>query len=216
MNQSNNVNKHAEALFERFPELCPESGNFHHLYSILKNLFFKRKTLFLCGNGGSASDAEHIAGELMKNFKLKRKHREEVERDFEKILGEDNVLNRLQPGFRAISLIGHPALSSAYINDMDPLMVYAQQLYVLGTPGDAVLGISTSGNAENVYNTFKTARGIGIQTLLLTGLNHGRCEKFADAVFHAPSKETYRIQEYHLPVYHTLCLMLEEEFYGED
>lgn len=215
MGKSQNVNKHADALFERFPEMRPESANFLSLYSTLKNLFFKRKTLFLCGNGGSAADAEHIAGELMKSFKLKRKHSSAVRENFEKVLGEENLLDRLQPGFRAISLNGHPALASAYANDMDPLMVYAQQLFVLGLPGDAVLGISTSGNAKNVCNTFKTARGMGIQAILLTGLNHGLCERFADVIFRAPSLETYRIQEYHLAIYHTLCLMLEEEFYGE-
>lgn len=216
MTKTENVNKHAELLFDRFPELREESENFHYIYSILKNLFVKRKTLFICGNGGSASDGEHITGELLKSFILKRKPSEEVKTAFEKELGDENILDKLQPGLRAISLNNHQSLSSAYINDVDPLMVYAQQLFVLGEKGDVLLGISTSGNAKNIYNAFKVARASGITTILLTGQNHGLCEKYADAILRAPSMITYRIQEYHLPMYHTLCMMLEEEFYGEE
>ncbi len=217
MKKIENVNKHEEKLFARFPELRECAENFHSIYSILKNGFVKSKTLFICGNGGSACDGEHITGELLKSFVLKRKHPDSVRESFRAALGEDcDILDRLQPGFRAISLNNHPALSSAYINDMDPLMVYAQQLYAMGTAGDILLGISTSGNAKNIYNAFQTARGMEITTVLLTGLNHGLCEKYADFILRAPSLETYRIQEYHLPMYHTLCIMLEEEFYGEE
>ena len=216
MTKTENVNKHAELLFDRFPELREESENFHYIYSILKNLFVKRKTLFICGNGGSASDGEHITGELLKSFILKRKPSEEVKAAFEKELGDENILDKLQPGLRAISLNNHQSLSSAYINDVDPLMVYAQQLFVLGEKGDVLLGISTSGNAKNIYNAFKVARASGITTILLTGQTQGLCEKYADAILRAPSMITYRIQEYHLPMYHTLCMMLEEEFYGEE
>ncbi len=217
MKKTENVNKHEEELFRRFPELRETAANFHDVYSIFKNGFVKSKTLFICGNGGSACDGEHITGELLKSFCLKRKHSAEMQASFRNALGDDaGILDSLQPGFRAVSLNNHQALSSAYINDVDPLMVYAQQLYVLGSKGDTILGISTSGNARNIFNAFKTARGMGITTVLLTGLNHGLCEKYADAVLRAPSMETYRIQEYHLPMYHTLCLMLEEEFYGEE
>lgn len=216
MSRIENVNKHAELLFSRFPELREEAENLHTVYSILKNLFFKGKTLFICGNGGSAADGDHITGELLKSFVIKRKHSPEMTTAFENALGDENILDQLQPGLRAISLNNHQALTSAYINDMDPLMVYAQQLYALGTSGDVLLGISTSGNAKNIYNAFKTARALGITTILLTGLNHGLCEKYADHILRGPAMETYRIQEYHLPIYHTLCLMIEEEFYGEE
>lgn len=215
MNKTENVNKHAEDLFQRFPELRPDAENFHYIYSILKNGFFKRKTLFICGNGGSCCDGEHITGELLKSFILKREHSDEMKKRFADTLGEENIISKLQPGLRSISLNNHPGLSSAYANDVDPLMVYAQQLYVLGSEGDILLGISTSGNAKNIYNAFMTAKAMGITTILLTGLNHGRCEKYADAILRGPSLETYRIQEYHLPMYHTLCMMLEEEFYGK-
>ena len=216
MKKTENVNKHAELLFDRFPELREGSENFHYIYSILKNAFVKSKTLFICGNGGSAADGEHITGELLKSFILKRKPSAETVADFERELGDENILDKLQPGLRAISLNNHQALSSAYINDVDPLMVFAQQLFVLGGKGDVLLGISTSGNAKNIYNAFKVARAKGITTILLTGQNHGLCEKYADAILRAPSMTTYRIQEYHLPMYHTLCMMLEEEFYGEE
>ncbi len=215
MNKSENVNKHAERLFTRFPELRTDSENFLHIYSILKNLFCKRKILFICGNGGSCADGEHITGELLKSFILKRKPSDQVKKAFEEKLGSENILDKLQPGFRAIALSNHPALSTAYINDVDPLMVYAQQLFVLGSEGDVLLGISTSGNAKNIYNAFKTARACGITTILMTGQNHGICEKYADAILRAPATETYLVQEYHLPMYHTLCMMIEEEFYGE-
>ena len=217
MNTNKNVNKHAEALFQRFPELLPESENFYKVYHIIENAFVNSKTLFLCGNGGSAADCEHIVGELMKNFVAKRPHSADMRSRFKTALdGDDSLLNFLEPGLRAISLLGHPALSSAFANDVDAVYNYAQQLYVLGREGDVVIGISTSGNARNVLNCFKTARAMGIGTILFTGLNHGACEKYADTILRAPSFETYRIQEYHLPMYHMLCIMLEERFYGKE
>ena len=216
MNINKNVNKHAEELFRRFPELLPESENFHDIYHTIENAFVNSKTLFLCGNGGSAADCEHIVGELMKNFILKRPHSEEMRARFKAALeGDDSLLDVLEPGLRTVSLLGHMALSSAFANDVDAVYNYAQQLYVLGREGDVVIGISTSGNAKNVLNCFKTAKAMGITTILFTGLNHGKCEKYADKILRAPSFETYRIQEYHLPLYHLLCIMLEERFYGK-
>ena len=213
MDISNNVNKHAEELFGRFPELKETSDAFYHIYSTLENTFVKGGTLYLCGNGGSASDAEHIVGELMKSFILKRRHSSEMQKSFEEWDASD-LLEKLQPGLRSVSLLSHSALSSAFVNDVDPLLCYAQQLYVLGRKGDSVIGISTSGNAKNVLACFRTARAMGISTILLTGRTCGACEPYADIVWKAPSLETYRIQEYHLPVYHALCKMLEERFYG--
>lgn len=207
MSRTENVNKHAEMLFSRFPELEKYSESFRKVYSILKNAFVKGKTLFICGNGGSCADADHITGELLKSFLLKREPSAEVKEAFEKALGEDNILDQLQPGLRAISLNNHPALSSAYINDVNPLMVFAQQLFVMGREGDVILGISTGGGAKNVCNAFKAARAMGITAVLLTGEKHGICEKYADVILRAPAMETYRVQEYHLPMYHALCMM---------
>ena len=212
-----NVNKHLECLIQRFPELECISENLCTIYCTLQNAFFNSNTFFVCGNGGSSCDGEHIVGELMKSFRIKRQMPEQLAEKFETILGsEENIAHKLQMGFRAISLNNHPGLSSAYINDVDPMMVYAQQLFALGREGDVLMGISTSGNAKNIYNAFKVARASGITTILMTGQNHGLCEKYADAILRAPSMTTYRIQEYHLPMYHTLCMMLEEEFYGEE
>ena len=216
MNINKNVNKHAEVLFQRFPELLPQAENFNKVYITLQNAFVNSKTAFFCGNGGSAADCEHIIGELMKNFVMKRQVSPEFREKFIQNGGDPALLDILQPGMRAVSLLGHTALSTAFTNDVDPLYCYAQQLYVLGKEGDVVLGISTSGNAENVYQCFRTARGLGIKTILFTGENCGKCEEYADVILKAPSRETYRIQEYHLPMYHTLCIMLEDYFYGQN
>ena len=129
--------------------------------------------------------------------------------------GDETLAGKLQMGLRCISLISHPALNTAFMNDVDPLMIYAQQLFVLGRSGDAVIGITTSGNAENICNMFKVARARSITTILLTGSRQGRCEPYADLAVHVPASETYKIQELHLPVYHCLCAMLEENFYGK-
>ena len=213
MGISNNVNKHAEELFRRFPELRAVSGPLFDVYSTLENVFVNGGRLFLCGNGGSGSDSEHIVGELMKNFILRRPHADEMKKRFAES-GASDMLDILQPGLPAFSLLSHPALSSAFTNDVDGLYNYAQQLYVLGRKGDAVIGISTSGNSKNVFNCFRAASAMGIRTILFTGENTGICEKLAEIKLKAPSRETYRIQEYHLPLYHTLCIMLEERFYG--
>lgn len=210
-----NVNKHVEDLLKRFPELECITENLYTIYCTLQNSFFNSNTFFVCGNGGSSCDGEHIVGELMKSFRIKRKMPDQLSERFEQILGkEENIADKLQMGFRAISLNNHPGLSSAYINDVDPLMVYAQQIFVMGREGDVLMGISTSGNAVNVYNAFKAAKVMGIRTILLTGEKCGICEKYADILLKVPSSETYIIQEYHLPVYHTLCSMIEEGFYG--
>ena len=213
MGISNNVNKHAEELFRRFPELRAVSGPLFDVYSTLENVFVNGGRLFICGNGGSGSDSEHIVGELMKNFILRRPHSDEMKKRFADS-GASDMLEILQPGLPAISLLSHPALSSAFSNDVDGLYNYAQQLYVLGRKGDAVIGISTSGNSKNVFNCFRAATAMGIHTILFTGENNGICEKLSEIKLKAPSRETYRIQEYHLPLYHTLCIMLEERFYG--
>ena len=213
MGISNNVNKHAEELFRRFPELRAVSGPLFDVYSTLENVFVNGGRLFLCGNGGSGSDSEHIVGELMKNFILRRPHSDEMKKCFADS-GASDMLEILQPGLPAVSLLSHPALSSAFSNDVDGLYNYAQQLYVLGRKGDAVIGISTSGNSKNVFNCFRAASAMGIHTILFTGENNGICEELAEFKLKAPSRETYRIQEYHLPLYHTLCIMLEERFYG--
>ena len=200
-----------EELLERYPALKKASEELEKCYFLLCECFRKDGILYLCGNGGSAADAEHIAGELMKGFLSLRPLPEEMR---EKI-GDEAIFSSLQQGLRAVSLLSHPALSSAFANDVDPRLVYAQQLYVMGREGDVLLGITTSGNAKNVLAAFKVAKAKGMKTILLTGENHGLCEAFADLAVHAPEKTTYKVQEYHLPLYHTLCIMLERTFYGK-
>jgi D-sedoheptulose 7-phosphate isomerase len=210
------VAKHAERLFKRFPELECLSGEFHQAYSILETSFFKGGTLFACGNGGSASDGDHIVGELMKGFALKRPVTKEVEKRFEEVLGSEAkaITSRLQMGLPAMSLNVHPAITSAYSNDVDPEMVYAQQLFAAGKAGDVVIGLSTSGNSKNILNAFKVAKAKGIKSILFTGNRKGVCENYADCSLRVPESETFIIQEHHLPLYHALCLMIEEKFYG--
>ena len=207
--------QHIKDLISRYPALESITESLDKVYVTLKTCFVNDKTLFCAGNGGSAADSEHIVGELMKGFLQKRPLNQVVSSAIRQRTGDITLADRLQMGLRCISLISHPALNTAFMNDVDPLMIYAQQLFVLGRSGDAVIGISTSGNAENICNMFKVARARGITTILLTGMNKGICEEFADFVIHAPASETYKIQELHLPIYHCLCAMLEENFYGK-
>lgn len=200
-----------EDLFKRFPELSSIREEIIQAYYIIKSCFVNDKILFLAGNGGSCADAEHIAGELLKAFRKKRPLSPE-----EKLLLEDEKMaGTLQKGLRCMTLNSHTAFGTAFANDEDPQLIYAQQLYNWGRKGDVFLGISTSGNAENIIKSLKVARAKGLQTILLTGPSGGKAAPLADCVIHAPGSETYLIQEYHLPIYHALCIMLEETFYNE-
>lgn len=215
--EKNDIKNYLEQLFIRFPELRTSREELLNAYSILKSCFVKSGTLFVCGNGGSSSDADHIVGELCKGFIMKREVPKSVRDTMSQNLGEDasELCDKLQMGLRAISLNTQSALASAYLNDVDPYMIYAQLLFVMGKKEDVLLGISTSGNAKNVMNAMKVAKYEKIPSILLTGAGNGVCEKYAECVVHVPARETYRVQEYHLPIYHTLCMMLEDEFYGK-
>ena len=172
--------------------------------------------LLIAGNGGSAADSEHIAGELMKRFKTPRPVTDEFAeklRTIDPFRGEDLAKN-LERSLMAIPLVAHEALSTAYINDVDGLGVFAQQLFGFGRPGDVFLGISTSGNSRNVMSATVVARALGIKIVGLTGANGGELAEVADVVVKVPETETYMIQELHLPVYHCWCLMLEDRFFG--
>ena len=215
--ENTKVQEYADTLFKRYPELLSCSESILKAYSIMKNSFFKSGTLFICGNGGSASDAEHITGELSKGFLLKRELPDELKKKMNETSGEnlDAITSRLQMGLKAMVLSAHQALSTAFANDVDPLLCFAQQLFVMGSEKDVVMGISTSGNAENILNAFKVAGGMGMKRILLTGEGSGKCVPYADCVIHAPARETYKAQEYHLPIYHALCMMIEERFFGK-
>lgn len=171
--------------------------------------------VLICGNGGSAADSEHIVGELAKGFLLPR-HLSEAETAKLRDAGCESVLaEKLQRGLAAMALTGHAPLATAVQNDCDPQLAFAQQVFVHGRVGDVLLGISTSGNSRNVVLALQTARAFGLKTIGLTGESGGQMAPHCDLLFRAPSCETFRIQEFHLPLYHTLCAMVEAELFGE-
>ena len=209
-------NKEIDILVERYPQLSCIANDLYSCYSIIADCYKKGGKLLIAGNGGSAADAEHIVGELMKGFKLPRK----VDDTFATRLCETNeelgnvLAQNLQGALPAIALDGHPALSTAYMNDCEPLLCFAQQVNGYGKEGDVFLGISTSGNSKNVLYAAVTARAKGMKIIGLTGEKNSKLEQMSDVCIKVPQTETYMIQELHLPVYHCLCLMLENEFFG--
>ena len=202
-------------LIRRYPALSSIQEEIEKAYKVLVECFGNGGKLLIVGNGGSAADSEHIVGERMKGF-VKRRPVDDAMRAA--LIGVDSergaaLAEKLQGGLPAIALTAHTALSTAFANDMDPVMCYAQQVNGYGKPGDVFLGISTSGNAENVMYAAVTAKAKGMKVVALTGKDGGKRAKISDVAMIMPEQETYKIQELHLPVYHVLCLMLEEHFY---
>jgi len=204
-----------EELINRYPRLEPVKEDISKAYEVLAECFASGHKLLAAGNGGSAADSEHIVGELMKGFVKQRRVPEEMAEKLKEIDPQagDELAQKLQGSLPAIALTGHPGLSTAFLNDVDGLMVYAQQVYGYGKEGDVLLGISTSGNAANVYYALVAAKAKGMKVIGLTGKDGGKLGKYADTAVIVPEQETYKIQELHLPIYHTLCLMLEEHFF---
>ena len=202
-------------LMERYPVLMPVKEDIFKTYEILRDAFLQDGTLLIAGNGGSCADSEHIVGELMKGFVKRRPVTSAFEqklKEAEPELGEE-LAKRLQGALPAIALTGHPALSTAFLNDVDGEMILAQQLCGYGAPGDVFLGISTSGNSSNVDYAVTVAKAKGLKVIGLTGKDGGRLGQRADVAVIVPERETFKIQELHLPIYHVLCLMLEERFF---
>ena len=211
-----NTDRHIDELARRYPQLAACKEQIREAYCMLEQLYAKEGKLLVCGNGGSASDSEHIVGELMKEFKLKRKiyaGQADAMKAIDPDMG-DYLANNLQGALPAIALTGHSALSTAFMNDSESVLVFAQQVNGYGKPGDVFLGISTSGNSMNVIYAAMTAKARGLKVLGLTGQRESRLSRLADVCIQVPETETYKIQELHLPVYHCLCLMLEERFFG--
>lgn len=210
-----NIKKHIDLLCERYPTLKIVESDIAEAYQILEDSYKNDGKLLVVGNGGSAADAEHIVGELMKGFKLPRK----PQADFADKLVQENaelgavLAENLQGALPAIALDGHPALSTAYMNDCEPLLCFAQQINGYGKAGDVFLGISTSGNSKNILYAATTAHAKGMKVIGLTGAENSKLEEMSDVCIKVPNTETYMIQELHLPVYHCLCLMLEDEFF---
>ena len=204
-----------DTLVLRYPALEAVKGEIRKAYEILEACYAGGGKLLIAGNGGSAADSEHIVGELMKGFVKRRPVGEEMAKalsEADHVRGAE-LSEKLQGGLMAIALSGHAALSSAFANDVDGTLSYAQQVNGYGRPGDVFLGISTSGNAENVMYAAVTARAKGMKVLCLSGKDGGKLAAFADTAIVVPGTETYKIQELHLPVNHALCLMLEERFF---
>ena len=202
--------QHFARLLADHPALAVCRTSLWEAYERTRACFASGGKLLLCGNGGSAADCEHIVGELMKGFLLKRSVAPASLGDAADLAG------KLQGALPALSLTGQPALNTAYQNDVDPAMVFAQQVFGYGVPGDVLLGISTSGNAENVAHALRVAKARGLVTLGLTGAAGGRMKALCDVCLCVPETETYRVQELHLPVYHAYCAMLESAFFGDD
>jgi len=201
--------KPLETLLENYPALIVCREQILTAFEIMRDSYAAGGKLLLCGNGGSASDADHIAGELLKGFQSRRP----LPGPIREALGA-GLADKLQGALPAIPLGNFTALNSAYLNDVDGEYTYAQLVYGLGKPGDALLGISTSGNARNVGHALRTARAMGVRTLGLSGESGGAMRELCDICICVPSRETYRVQEYHLPIYHCLCLLLEQAFFA--
>lgn len=209
------LQKHVDLLIERYPELRVCEQDIKDAYLIMEECYKHDGKLLIAGNGGSAADSEHFAGELMKRFKAPRPVTDEFAKRLKMVdpIRGVELARNLERGLMAIPLVAHEALTTAYINDVDGLGVFAQQLFGFGRPGDVFLGISTSGNSKNVISATVVARALGIKVVGLTGNEGGELAEVADVVIKVPQNETYMIQELHLPVYHCLCLMLEDYFF---
>lgn len=210
------LQKHVDLLIKRYPALKAIEKEIIDAYLVMEECYANSGKLLIAGNGGSAADSEHIAGELMKRFKTPRPVSEEFAEKLRKIdpIRGANLTKNLECSLMAIPLVAHEALTTAYINDVDGLGVFAQQLFGFGRSGDVFLGISTSGNSKNVMSAAVVARALGIKVIGLTGAKGGELATVADVCVKAPETETYLIQEYHLPIYHCWCLMLEDKFFG--
>lgn len=207
--------KYLEELMERYPALTGVRVEILKAYEVLESCYENGGKLLIAGNGGSCADAEHIVGELMKGFVKRRA----VSGEFaEKLMEADpkrgkELAQKLQGGLPAIALTGHPGLSTAFLNDVDGDLIFAQQTYGYGKKGDVLLGISTSGNSKNVMYAMAAAKALGMKTIGLTGKDGGQLKTAAGVTIVVPETETFKIQELHLPIYHALCLMLEERFF---
>ena len=196
-------------LYLRYPELEKCSKFIDEACAILADTFRNGGKLLIAGNGGSAADAQHIVGELMKGFMLKRETSLPAN-------GENvGLIPYLQLALPAISLVGEFALSTAIQNDISADFIFAQQIFGLGETEDIFWGISTSGNSRNILYAAQIAKAKGMKVLGLTGISGGKLHDLCDVCIKAPSDETYIIQELHLPIYHAICMVLEQEFFGD-
>lgn len=206
--------KELNLLTANYPALQGSKGEIVAAYRILEECFAAGGKLLVCGNGGSAADSDHIVGELLKEFKIRRKIPGNLDFQGMEPSEAEFFCENLQEGLPAISLSSHAAYATAWCNDARGELVFAQQVYTLAKKEDCLLALSTSGNSENVVNAVLTARAKGIKTIGMTGAQGGRLADLCSCCIRVPAEETFRVQEYHLPVYHALCAMLEQHFFG--
>jgi D-sedoheptulose 7-phosphate isomerase len=211
----NNIAQILDRTIKRHPLLDASKKNITQAFDLLNTCFVNKNKLLICGNGGSASDSDHIVGELMKSFFYDRALSNEDKQRLKVASPEIGkyLSEKLQPALRSISLSAHSALNTAISNDIDPDLIFAQQVIGYGDQGDTLLGISTSGNSKNVISAIITAKAMGLKTIGLTGKKGGELRQICDITICANADETPDIQELHLPIYHTLCAMLEFEFF---
>ncbi len=204
-------------LINRYPKLSDCCAEIERAKDMLIDMYKKGGKLLICGNGGSAADSDHIVGELSKGFMKKRPIPEKDRERLRELYPDDweRLARGLQCGLPAVSLHSQSALLTAFVNDVEPDMMYAQALYALGKAGDILIGISTSGNSANVVNAARIAKAAGINVIALTGERKSLLSSLADICIRVGDMETYRVQELHLPVYHYLCAAVEDEFYAE-
>lgn len=215
MREEDWINREMGAFLKRYPVLSKSEESILSAFFELENCYRKGKKLLVAGNGGSSSDAQHMVGELMKGFTDKRpltmKRQQALlnaDAGYGKYLAEN-----LQGALPAIALCGHTALNTAFANDVEPVLCYAQQVNGYGAEGDVLLAISTSGNSENIICAAVTARAMGMKVIAFTGERGGKLVSYADIAVKIPGTEGYKIQELQLPVYHWWCLMLEKAFW---
>lgn len=203
-----------EELIARYPLLADVQMSLNDAYQQLSTAFEHDNKVLICGNGGSAADSEHIAGELLKSFNIARPVDEAFKMSYQKANGEDAPA-WLEGALPAIPLVSHVGVNTAFSNDRSSEGVFAQQVYALGKPGDVLIAISTSGNSANIVAAAKVACAKGMQVIALTGAHDSALASLASVCIKAPETDTYKIQELHLPIYHALCAALEERFFGE-
>lgn len=203
-----------DTLFKTYPALLACRQDITAAYSLLLNAAEKGALIMACGNGGSAADSEHIIGELMKGFNLMRPLSDEEKTAFSIVEGGEEIADKLQGAIRAVSLVSQSGLISAFANDVDASLVFAQQVWAYASsPDDVLIALSTSGNSRNVVNAAKVAKVRGIRTLAITGMKDSKLSAIADVTVRLPAGTPFEVQEYTLPVYHALCAMLEAELY---
>ncbi len=202
-------------LIKKYPSLVVCERDIKTAYDILFDCYCNSRKVLVCGNGGSAADCEHIVGELMKGFHLPRKLTDKDKNAFTQFPDGEKIAEGLQKGLSAISLVSHTGLMTAFLNDCDPELLFAQQVYGYMNEGDVLIGLSTSGNSKNVVNACITAKALKGKTIAITGEKDSKLSEISDVTIKLPSEDTAEIQEYTLPVYHCICAMLEEEFFGE-